>query len=162
MAVPTRPAVEQATTGALRPPAAVAPEPTRLNPFASLAPSVAAGVISLLHYSAGAPAFAPPRTGDRPAPDPRGSAREPEVRRSKLSPAGHGSGGHGPGLPLGPPTGAGLAGSGASSAGGASAALWCVILLGFLAYPARELRRHRFWLVLLGPVGFDLLQQRPG
>jgi ABC-type enterochelin transport system permease subunit len=55
-----------------------------------------------------------------------------------------------------------VAGSAASSGGGAAPVLFFAILLGVLAYAAHELRRHRFRLVLAGPVGIVSPQQRPG
>jgi hypothetical protein len=55
-----------------------------------------------------------------------------------------------------------VAGSATASGGGAAPILWCAILVGLLAYTAREIRRHRFRLVLSGPGGFVSPQQRPG
>jgi hypothetical protein len=55
-----------------------------------------------------------------------------------------------------------VAGSAASSGGGASAAMWCAVLFGFLLYAARDLRRHRGHLLLAGPAGVPSPQQRPG
>jgi hypothetical protein len=55
-----------------------------------------------------------------------------------------------------------VAGSAGSSGGGASAAMWSAILIGFLMYAARDLRRHRGRLLLAGPAGVPSPQQRPG
>jgi hypothetical protein len=82
---------------------------------------------------------------------------------SEPAPTGRGVDDRSPLSPSGPPPGRGVvAGSSSASGGGAASALWCAILVGFLAYAAQELRRHRIRLVLAGPVGFVSPQQRPG
>ena len=86
--------------------------------------------------------------------------RGAERHAPKPSPSGPG-GDTGPAAPLGPPGSVAVAGGGGAP-GGASSALWCVILVGLLVYSAQELRRHRVRPVLSGPVGVVSLLQRPG
>jgi hypothetical protein len=111
------------------------------------APTMAGG--QLLPH---ADAFAPPDTTPRKTEDHESTPAAPKHGGGRPSPEG----------PSRPPGGVGAAGSGAGSGGGASTALFCAILVGLLAYPVQELRRHRFRLVVAGPVGVVFPQQRPG
>jgi hypothetical protein len=91
----------------------------------------------------------PPRhataSAQRKAP-PAGGADDERIPTSPSAPPGHGV----------------VAGSASSSGGGAAPMMFFAILLGVLAYAAQELRRHRFRLVLVDPVGLVSPQQRPG
>jgi hypothetical protein len=55
-----------------------------------------------------------------------------------------------------------VAASAAPSGGGASTAMWCAVLFGFLLYAARDLRPHRGRLLFAAPAGVPSPQQRPG
>jgi len=90
------------------------------------------------------------------------TARKTGDHKSTPAPPKHVGGRPSPTPPPAPPGGVGAAGSGAGSGGGGSSGLFCAILVALLAYPVQELRRHRFRLVLAGPVGVVFPQQRPG
>jgi hypothetical protein len=124
-----------------------------------LPPRIPAATPSLLGHDASPPAFAPLTTAGHPTFEQRDAERAPDGRRTKPTARGPR---REPRPPSGPPGNVGLAGSGASGGGGVSAGLWCVILLSLLPLPVRELRRHRFRLVLSRPVGLTVVQQRPG
>jgi hypothetical protein len=121
------------------------------NPLARWA-APAIGGRSLVPSAHSAIAFAPSDTTSRKAGD----------HGSTPAPPKHSGGRPSPAPPSGPPGGAGAAGSGAGSGGSASSGLFCAILVALLAYPVYELRRHRFRLVVVWPVGVVFPQQRPG
>ncbi|HEX7300629.1 MAG TPA: hypothetical protein VF257_16645 [Solirubrobacteraceae bacterium] len=91
------------------------------------------------------------------APGPRAKSHTP-----RPAPAGSAGDERSPRSPAAPPGRGVVAGGASASGGGGAIAMWCAILVGLLAYSARELRRHRFRLVLCGPVGVVSPQQRPG
>jgi hypothetical protein len=103
---------------------------------------------------------APDVTSQRPSPPRHATASE--AHRTKAPPVGGAGDDRSPSSPAAPPGHGVVAGSVASSGSGAAPVLFFAILLGVLAYAAQELRRHRFSLVLAGPVGIVSPQQRPG
>jgi hypothetical protein len=101
-----------------------------------------------------------------PAASPTEAAAPAHARAHRAKPARAGPAVHHqpPVSPFAPPQRGpvSVAGSAPSSGGGASAAMWCAVICGFLLYAARDLRRHRGHLLLAGPAGVPSPQQRPG
>jgi hypothetical protein len=118
------------------------------GPLVSQTPTLAPPILS-------APATSPTQA------DARAHARVHRSKSVQASPRLHHQA---PVSPFAPPERGpvSVAGSAASSGGGASAAMWCAVLFGFLLYAARDLRRHRGHLLLAGPAGVPSPQQRPG
>jgi hypothetical protein len=111
------------------------------------------------------PTLAPPILSAPAASPTEDDARaHARVRRSKPAQATQRAHHQAPVSPFAPPQRGpvSVAGTAASSGGGASAAMWCAVLFGFLLYAARDLRRHRGHLLLAGPAGVPSPQQRPG
>ena len=106
--------------------------------------------------------YTPAPDGTSQRPKPTGHAMAAEAERTKAPPVTGADDERAPSSPTAPPGHGVVAGSAASSGGGAAPILFFAILLGVLAYAAQELRRHRFHLVLAGPVGIVSPQQRPG
>jgi hypothetical protein len=134
-----------------------------------LGPHRAPGVTTLFATplsSAASPQAAPytpaPDVTSSQRPQPPRHATASEAQRTKAPPVGGADDERAPSSPTAPPGHGVVAGSAASSGGGAAPVLFFAILLGVLAYAAHELRRHRFRLVLAGPVGIVSPQQRPG
>jgi hypothetical protein len=103
-----------------------------------------------------------PATYTQSGPPPSSPSSRAAKHPAKPGPVGTAGDERSPSSPSGPPGRGVVAGSATASGGGAAPVLWCAILIGLLAYTALEFRRHRFRLVLLGPVGFVSPQQRPG
>jgi hypothetical protein len=141
---------------------------TGIIPLAS-APRRQSGLAILLAGAAVAPPSAPldgsyqsapafePSASPPSAPGPKAKSHPP-----KPAPVGSAGDERSPRSPSAPPGRGVVAGGASASGGGGATAMWCAILVGLLAYSARELRRHRCRLVLSGLVGFVSPQQRPG
>jgi hypothetical protein len=89
------------------------------------------------------------------------SAGATAARTGTRIPARSKGAGGDPKLPIGPPGNAGAGGI-AGAPGGASAGVWCAILVCCFLYLALELRRHRDRLSLPAPSGVVLILHRPG
>jgi hypothetical protein len=98
----------------------------------------------------------------QPASPTSASAASAKEHPTKPAPVGNAGDERSPRSPSAPPGRGVVAGSASASGGGGATAMWCAVLIGLLAVTARELRRHRFRLVLWGPVGVVSPQQRPG
>jgi hypothetical protein len=111
------------------------------------------------------PSLAPPNVS-MTAPSPRApqAAGHARVHRSQPAQASRRARDRSPLSPSGPPDpdAFAVATSAAPSGGGASAAMWCALVMGFALYAAQDLRRNRARLLLAGPAGVPSPQQRPG
>jgi hypothetical protein len=117
---------------------------------------------SALPQAVPAVSYAPAASPATTARTPTQPARHARARTDKPSPSGRADADRTPQLPADPP-GRGAIASGVSApGGGASAAMWCAMLVGFLLYARTELRRHRVQPALSGPSGVPSPHQRPG